>query len=114
MERNRSLMRQPEDNGIDSLAAEPERLRKSSEIRSLQAGELTVTYLPDGMVKLKPAGFYPGTTAEDWARSGHYLDSAGFLTASSGALPIECPPVASADTRRTRRHRENRIRLPFR
>jgi glyoxylase-like metal-dependent hydrolase (beta-lactamase superfamily II) len=74
---------------INDLTAEPERLRKSSEIRSLQVGELTVTYLPDGMVQLKPTGFYPETTAEDWARSGQYLDSAGFLTASSGALLIE-------------------------
>jgi glyoxylase-like metal-dependent hydrolase (beta-lactamase superfamily II) len=82
-------MRQPANNSTDALTAEPERLRKSSETRSLRVGELTVTYLPDGMVELKPIGFYPETTAQDWEQNGHYLNSAGFLTASSGALLIE-------------------------
>jgi glyoxylase-like metal-dependent hydrolase (beta-lactamase superfamily II) len=78
----------PSDD-TSGLTAQPERLRKRSGVRSLRVGEHTITYLPDGMVQIKPTGLYPQTTAQDWARSGHYLDPAGFLTASSGALLIE-------------------------
>jgi glyoxylase-like metal-dependent hydrolase (beta-lactamase superfamily II) len=68
---------------------EPERLRRSSEIRSVSIGEITVTYLPDGLVQIKPRGLFPGTTPPDWADYQGHIDEAGYLTASSGALLIE-------------------------
>lgn len=53
-------------------------------------GEITVTYLPDGVAQILPTGLYPETTARDWSESyPEYLDDAGYLTVRSGALLIE-------------------------
>lgn len=68
---------------------EPARLRRSSSIRSVRIGEISVTYLPDGFIQIKAAGLFPGTKPQDWEQFQDHLDPTGHLVASSGALLIE-------------------------
>ncbi|WP_190130613.1 MBL fold metallo-hydrolase [Streptomyces mashuensis] len=66
------------------------RLNRPSVLRSLRLGDdITVTYLPDGAGELRPRGWLPATTDEDWAAHPQYLDANGNLVASMGALLVE-------------------------
>ncbi|RBQ22060.1 MBL fold metallo-hydrolase [Spongiactinospora rosea] len=65
------------------------RLRRPAPIRSLPIGDLTVTYVPDGAVQLKPRAWLPATTDETWAAHPEYLDESGNLVASIGGLLVE-------------------------
>ncbi|MFD7923335.1 MBL fold metallo-hydrolase [Streptomyces sp. NPDC059740] len=65
------------------------RLRRPAGIRTLQLGEMKVSYVPDGAVQLPPRGWLPATTEEDWATRSDYLDATGHLVASIGALLVE-------------------------
>lgn len=65
------------------------RLRRPGVIRSLQLGATTVTYVPDGDVRLRPLALFPDTTPEVWADHPEYLDATGNIVASIGALLVE-------------------------
>ncbi|NUO98446.1 MAG: MBL fold metallo-hydrolase [Nonomuraea sp.] len=65
------------------------RLSSAPRVRSLDLGDLTVTYVPDGLVRLKPRGWLPAATADDWARHPEHLDDDGFLVAGIGGLLVE-------------------------
>lgn len=71
------------------MGSQDERLRTPATIRSVQLGEVKLSYVPDGMVKMVPPSLFPGTTDESWARHGEYLDESGWLTISAGGLLIE-------------------------
>ncbi|MEV8335059.1 MBL fold metallo-hydrolase [Streptomyces niveus] len=61
------------------------------ELRSLQVGDHTVTYLPDGDVQLDPRGWLPDSTDDDWAvpHRSSLLDASGYLAAPIGGLLVE-------------------------
>ncbi|MFE5871233.1 MBL fold metallo-hydrolase [Streptomyces roseifaciens] len=65
------------------------RLHRPSGIRSLQLGDIKVTYVPDGAGQLRPRGWLPDTTDEVWAEHPEYLDATGNLVASMGGLLVE-------------------------
>lgn len=73
----------------NSTSRTAERLRRSATIRSLRLGELTLTYLPDGVVGLEARGWLPDSTEQTWAEHPEYLDDSGQLVASIGALLVE-------------------------
>ncbi|MEV0697483.1 MBL fold metallo-hydrolase [Saccharopolyspora sp. NPDC050389] len=58
-------------------------------IRSIDLGDLRVSYVPDGVVGLKPRGWFPETTEDDWREHAQHLDEAGQLVASIGGLLVE-------------------------
>jgi glyoxylase-like metal-dependent hydrolase (beta-lactamase superfamily II) len=64
------------------------RLSRAPRIRSLRVGELKVSYVPDGLVRLKPRGWLPAANDADWAYSDH-LDDGGHLVAGIGGLLVE-------------------------
>ncbi|WP_367131463.1 MULTISPECIES: MBL fold metallo-hydrolase [Streptomyces] len=66
-----------------------DRLRRPAGIRSLQLGDIKVTYVPDGAGQLSPRGWLPDTTDEVWAEHSAYLDATGNLVASMGGLLVE-------------------------
>jgi glyoxylase-like metal-dependent hydrolase (beta-lactamase superfamily II) len=72
-----------------TTSALDERLRRPAGIRSLQLGELTVSYVPDGVVQLPGRGWLPDTTDDVWAAHPEYLDPTGALVASIGGLLVE-------------------------
>ncbi|MFJ9950667.1 MBL fold metallo-hydrolase [Kitasatospora sp. NPDC091207] len=65
------------------------RLRRPAGIRSIRLGDTTVSYVPDGDVRLRPLDLLPGTTDEVWAAHPEYLDADGHLVGSVGALLVE-------------------------
>ncbi|MEH6377357.1 MBL fold metallo-hydrolase [Streptomyces sp. KLMMK] len=65
------------------------RLHRPAGIRSLQLGDIKVTYVPDGAGQLRPRGWLPDTTDEVWAEHPEYLDATGNLVASMGGLLVE-------------------------
>lgn len=65
------------------------RLRRPAVLRSIQLGELTLTYVPDGGVGLKPRGWLPDGTDEDWDAHADHLDGSGNLPAGIGGLLVE-------------------------
>ncbi|MFE9560854.1 MBL fold metallo-hydrolase [Streptomyces sp. NPDC006487] len=65
------------------------RLNRPSGIRSLWLGDTKVSYVPDGDARLRPPVLLPDTTDEVWAARPEYLDPAGRLVASVGALLVE-------------------------
>lgn len=64
-------------------------LRRPARLRSLHLGDTKVSYLPDGDVRLRPHALFPNTIDEVWAAHPEYLDDAGHLVASIGALLVE-------------------------
>ncbi|MFG7943315.1 MBL fold metallo-hydrolase [Streptomyces sp. NHF165] len=66
-----------------------DRLRRPARIRSVRVGELRVSYVPDGAVKMVPRSLFPTTSDGTWERNGPYLDASGWLTISAGGLLIE-------------------------
>ncbi|KAB2346127.1 MBL fold metallo-hydrolase [Actinomadura rudentiformis] len=55
----------------------------------MQLGELKVSYVPDGVVRLNALRWLPSSTAEFWAANAEYVDDAGDLIASIGGLLVE-------------------------
>ncbi|MFC4512784.1 MBL fold metallo-hydrolase [Streptomyces ehimensis] len=66
-----------------------DRLRRPSGIRSLQLGDIKVTYVPDGVVQLSARGWLPTSTEEEWAAHSAYLDDSGHFVAGMGGLLVE-------------------------
>ncbi|WP_204357742.1 MULTISPECIES: MBL fold metallo-hydrolase [unclassified Streptomyces] len=73
----------------DVTVAQDVRLRRPAGIRSIRLGDTKVSYVPDGDVRLRPLRLLPDTTAEVWAAHPEYLDAAGLLVGSVGALLVE-------------------------
>ncbi|WP_433434304.1 MBL fold metallo-hydrolase [Nonomuraea sp. CA-141351] len=71
------------------MSTDEERLRRPSPVRSLELGEFKLTYVPDGVVRLKPRGWLPSTTEQDWKDNAAFLDDTGNLVATIGALLVE-------------------------
>ncbi|MCO5994204.1 MBL fold metallo-hydrolase [Actinoallomurus rhizosphaericola] len=65
------------------------RLSSAPQIRSLTLGDVTISYVPDGVVRLKPYGWLPAATAADWAAYPDHLDDDGLLVAGIGGLLVE-------------------------
>jgi len=72
-----------------AAATQDERLRRPAGIRSLQLGEVKVSYVPDGAVALHPRAWLPLTTEQVWADHPEYLDGNGDLVAGIGGLLVE-------------------------
>ena len=66
-----------------------DRMRRPGRTRSIRLGDLKVSYVADGWVRLKPLGWLPGSGAEDWAANPGHLDDDGHLAAGVGALLVE-------------------------
>ncbi|NDU73792.1 MBL fold metallo-hydrolase [Actinomadura sp. DSM 109109] len=60
-----------------------------SAIRSVEWGDVRLSYVVDGSVRLKPRGWLPETTDEDWRRHAAVLDESGLFVASIGGLLVE-------------------------
>lgn len=65
------------------------RLTSAPRVRSVDLGGTRITYVPDGLVRLKPRGWLPAATAADWAAHEEHLDGGGFLVAGIGGLLVE-------------------------
>src|SRR5688500_13579341 len=66
---------QTTSGGRDSMHMDEhlsKRLGRPSGIRSIQVGELKVSYVPDGDVPLQPRGWLPASTKHDWAAHPEY------------------------------------------
>jgi glyoxylase-like metal-dependent hydrolase (beta-lactamase superfamily II) len=57
--------------------------------RSVQVGDIRVSYVPDGAVKMVPRFLFPETSDGDWTENARFLDSSGWLTISSGGVLVE-------------------------
>ncbi|QPZ39340.1 MBL fold metallo-hydrolase [Paramicrobacterium chengjingii] len=66
-----------------------DRLRRPARIRSARVGELKLSYVPDGVVKMVPRSLFPTTSDETWTQNSQFLDQSGWLTISAGGLLIE-------------------------
>jgi len=61
----------------------------SAPLSSVQIGDITLTYLPDGINHLTPTAMYASTDEAYWREQGHVLDEDGWLILSIGALLIQ-------------------------
>ena len=66
-----------------------DRLQQAGTLRSAEIGDIRVSYVPDGAVKMVPRSLFPGTSDDDWTDNARFLDSSGWLTISSGGLLVE-------------------------
>jgi glyoxylase-like metal-dependent hydrolase (beta-lactamase superfamily II) len=55
---------------------------------SIQVGDISITYLPDGIHHVRPLAQYDGADEAFWASRGHVLDSDGWLVMSIGSLLV--------------------------
>nr|CTQ98411.1 metallo-beta-lactamase family protein [Kibdelosporangium sp. MJ126-NF4] len=75
--------------GPTTSAEDDARLRRPAVTRSVHLGDLTLTYVPDGAVGLKPRGWLPDATDHDWDANADHLDENGHLSAGIGGLLVE-------------------------
>ncbi|MFE1869951.1 MBL fold metallo-hydrolase [Streptomyces sp. NPDC059496] len=73
----------------DMTMAQDGRLRRPAGIRSIRLGDTTVSYVPDGDVRLRPLSLLQDSTDEVWTAHPQYLDPAGHLVGSVGGLLVE-------------------------
>ncbi|MCC3776187.1 MBL fold metallo-hydrolase [Streptomyces sp. UNOB3_S3] len=73
----------------NSQHSQGDRLRRPSGIRSLQLGDIKLTYVPDGVVQLSGRGWLPTSTEAEWAAHSAYLDDSGYVVAGMGGLLVE-------------------------
>ncbi|WP_327675577.1 MBL fold metallo-hydrolase [Kitasatospora sp. NBC_00458] len=73
----------------DLTADQDSRLRRPGRIRSIRLGDIRVSYVPDGDVRLRPLPLLRDTTDEVWAAHPEYLDATGHLVGSVGGLLVE-------------------------
>ncbi|MDI2131146.1 MBL fold metallo-hydrolase [Yinghuangia seranimata] len=65
------------------------RLRRPAGVHTVQLGDIRVSYVPDGVTRLKPQVALPDTTDAVWDAHPEYLDESGSLVASIGGLLVE-------------------------
>lgn len=73
----------------DFAIDQDERLRRPGRIRSIQLGDMKVSFVPDGAIEGRPRSWLPDTTDAVWDTHRRYLDDSGYLVASIGGLLIE-------------------------
>ncbi|WP_251071760.1 MBL fold metallo-hydrolase [Streptomyces sp. ISL-43] len=73
----------------DLMVDQDARLRRPAGIRSIRLGDVSVSYVPDGDVRLRPRQLLQDTTDEVWAAHPEYLDATGHLVGSVGGLLVE-------------------------
>jgi glyoxylase-like metal-dependent hydrolase (beta-lactamase superfamily II) len=61
----------------------------SAPLSSTQIGDITITYLPDGIHHVRPLAQYSGADEAFWAGRGHVLDDDGWLVMSIGSLLVQ-------------------------
>ena len=66
-----------------------ERRHRTATTRSITVGPARLTWVPDGVVQLKPRGWFPDTTDRDWTAHDDLLDADGCLGASVGSVLVE-------------------------
>lgn len=66
-----------------------DRWARPARVRSIELGELRLSYVPDGLAQISPSGWLPQATAEFWAERPHLLDADGYLVGGLGGLLIE-------------------------
>lgn len=76
-------------SGLGPGTSWDDRFRRPARTRTIHIGDLRVSYVADGAVGLKPRGWLPATTADDWEPYADHLDERGHLVASVGALLVE-------------------------
>ncbi|NBE49834.1 MBL fold metallo-hydrolase, partial [Streptomyces boluensis] len=74
---------------MPATTVQGERLRRPSRARTFHLGDLRISHVPDGAVQLRPRGWFPASTAEDWVRYADHLDPEGYLVAGIGGLLVE-------------------------
>ena len=60
----------------------------SAPLSSTQIGDISLTYLPDGIHHVRPLAQYDGADEAFWASRGHVLDEHGWLVMSIGSLLV--------------------------
>src|SRR5438105_11493894 len=66
-------------------------MAKAATSSSITAGNVRITYLPDGYILFNPTAIFPTTTAMDWQFYRKYLDDNGQLVGSLGAYLLQTP-----------------------
>jgi glyoxylase-like metal-dependent hydrolase (beta-lactamase superfamily II) len=64
-------------------------LNEQSAVRSLQLGQVRLTYVVDGAMGLFPEEIFPGSPAQHWANHPELLDAQGLVAMSAGGLLVE-------------------------
>ncbi|MBP2479403.1 glyoxylase-like metal-dependent hydrolase (beta-lactamase superfamily II) [Crossiella equi] len=64
-------------------------LNEQSAVRSLQLGQVRLTYVVDGPMGLSPEGFFPAVPSSYWTDHPHLLDPRGRVAMSAGGLLVE-------------------------
>lgn len=49
-------------------------MRRVSGIVSLNIGDIKVSFVPDGAIKVRARGLFPGSNEDDWAANPEYVD----------------------------------------
>ena len=57
-------------------------------LSSVRIGDISLTYLPDGIHHVRPLAQYDGADEAFWASRGHVLDAGGWLVMSIGSLLV--------------------------
>ncbi|MGV9614856.1 MBL fold metallo-hydrolase [Nocardia xishanensis] len=63
-----------------------ERLIQPASLRTVQVGDLQVTYLPDGLTTMNARAWLPTAPDGFWSRHGEYLDADSFVAGVGGLL----------------------------
>lgn len=64
---------------------------KAATYSSITAGNVRITYLPDGHILFNPTAVFPTTSTADWQLYRDYLDGDGQLVGSLGAYLLQTP-----------------------
>lgn len=65
------------------------RLGDPSAVRSFRFGDVTATYVVDGVISIRPAAFFPDVPVTDWSRWPDLLSPDGLMLMSAGGLLVE-------------------------
>jgi glyoxylase-like metal-dependent hydrolase (beta-lactamase superfamily II) len=65
------------------------RVRDRAAVRTLQWGDVVLTYVVDGVVTLRASGFFPEVTAEQWQSWPDLFDDYDTMLMSAGGLLVE-------------------------
>lgn len=69
--------------------AETGLLNEQSAVRSIQLGDVRLTYVVDGAMGLTPGGFFPDVPTAYWASHADVLDAQGRVAMPAGGLLVE-------------------------
>lgn len=61
----------------------------SAGLETIQVGDIAVTFVPDGNVRIRPADQYPAADPGLWTAEADSLDADGFMVMSVGAVLIQ-------------------------